>query len=687
MPIDLNPINQYDAMAEMPDTHLQLPFQEALLAAHEINRQNELGRQQAEQLDVLGKSFRALDWHKPELAQRRQEIYNTIDSLQNPVNRDFRSREYNDRLYKAKRDLQNELNYGKLAAGQQAYDQFTTAEKQILEDKNPMKASYRRNQLYNLNKGKSLEFDPQTGQWRQTEIPIDWEWKDLQDETSKWLKDINSDSFAKEIGWGGTPIEFTKMFREGKLDQLTKEKIKNSLYKRVAGDPNLLKSIEAEAFHFNRDPHQIIDNIVEGVASGAAYRKEDLNYQFIDDKLELHNAKKASDAQQSISTNILQTNPELVQDPSTVLPSWMTNSVDPSGKLAVVQSKDAVDNSRRVDRATETRWLELHPDQTSEDYRRLLRAEVQSGIEDKEISKIRQEEFKKTGAARYKEAIDKLGKFVNDHPGIASDLGVNNSNDLAKITLKDPNIQQEVFKRVKQLLLSDNAKSNILIEVPNQFANYEKTRILGAKDQPKDYNQYKFTLGTQDQPIPFKNLLDKLEDQGADFDGDIEKLEKAINDGSIEGYTPLAKNTIYSTKVVIKDVDGKTHSIYLEDNNLTKQRYMNNTINTLFEGNKKGFEHKSGEGSKIVRDLKGNYFASRTSIVQTPQGPQRQTRVYQVIPTKGGQFIPVPNDPGMDETTALRHFTTDYYLNHSGEAALRQTVTPKKQFESEDYTE
>jgi hypothetical protein len=298
---DFNPVNQYDIPAEMSSTFLELPFNAAMQAAQEINRQNELGRQRAEELNILGKNIKALEWDKPIVHQKRQSIYNTVDDLINQ--RDFRSREYNDRLFKARRDIQNEINYGELGAAQQRYDEYYKEVDRINKDvKEPVKRAYMIKQLEDINSKDPLKYNPNTGQYNHLKPVHDWEHKNINKTISEYGKDLEADTSI----WQGrykNVDDFYKEAASGTVESLARQKILERLAGAYSGDPDLQMSGAAlSTYHNYGDPQQeynaiipvkgedgkiyldtnknsVIGWAIEGYIQGKAYRKENIDFR------------------------------------------------------------------------------------------------------------------------------------------------------------------------------------------------------------------------------------------------------------------------------------------------------------------------------------------------------------------------------------------------------------------------
>lgn len=253
-------------------------------------------KQDAYKLQVAGlnKQTNALVNDIPGAVEDKKRIESQLEEL-GSIN-------YNDPIQQQKAvkgmlDIRNAFDkFGVLGARDDKKIRYDLAQKQIEEDKNDFKKSYRLAELkkLNLSPEKAIQFD-EKGRPLNTEIevPEDWEYKDK----TKWMSDTLKDVFAdtRSVNSGLTEDKAHQAilsYMNGNIEERTGKKIYDSLKARALSDPNLMKSIKAEALVYGVDPEVLFETALSGTVTGGQYKKSNLDNKYMTDRLAL---KKASD--------------------------------------------------------------------------------------------------------------------------------------------------------------------------------------------------------------------------------------------------------------------------------------------------------------------------------------------------------------------------------------------------------
>lgn len=187
--------------------------------------------------------------------------------------------------------------FGELGVREEKKKKYELQESEINKDKNDFKKAYRLKELkkINLSPENAIKFDSY-GRPVNTEIivPEDFEYKDLNKTLSEHLKDVTSD--MRSVNTNLTPEaaqEALMSYMNGNIEERTGEKIYNSLKQRAVADPNLMKSIEAEADYFNRDAKELFETALSGVVGGGKFRKSNLDKKYERDNMTEYKAKQS----------------------------------------------------------------------------------------------------------------------------------------------------------------------------------------------------------------------------------------------------------------------------------------------------------------------------------------------------------------------------------------------------------
>lgn len=171
-------------------------------------------------------------------------------------------------------------------------------EKEIIDkdrEKNPFKAAYRMAQLEQNAQDPNMAIKQgSNGGYENTSIkvPEDFEYKDKNKELSDWLKDEQFDETTHGLGLSPEQgHEALYSFIHGNTKELKGQQIYNDLLKRVQSDPNLQKSIEAEAYYFHKDPTELLNSALQGISSAGSFKRTELDKTLHDDSIEAARAK------------------------------------------------------------------------------------------------------------------------------------------------------------------------------------------------------------------------------------------------------------------------------------------------------------------------------------------------------------------------------------------------------------
>lgn len=288
-----------------------LPYE---LMADKLKKMQDLQDQYRGQVELLEKPFNFLS-NDTELAnQLKNDVVTKVDSLRNL---DYNNPASRDTIFKTIKDVRRMYDpQGEVGMVEGKFNQYQKYEKEI-QDANKdqdYKRAFLLKQLQQeaVSNERRITKDT-TGKYINTSVerPMDWNWKDAQDFSSKVLADVAYDTLTKG-GWQGTPAEAVSMFQSNEIDSRTKEKIMNALVQRAAGDKDLLMSVTAQGYDQVDDKGNRIDQtgffdveknafntntilgrIFEGTASGGAFKREKKNQQFITDQVAVDKAKHA----------------------------------------------------------------------------------------------------------------------------------------------------------------------------------------------------------------------------------------------------------------------------------------------------------------------------------------------------------------------------------------------------------
>lgn len=213
---------------------------------------------------------------------------------------------YNDPIQQQKAvkgmlDVRNAFDkFGVLGARDDKKIRYDLAQKQIEEDKNDFKKSYRLAELkkLNLSPEKAIQFD-EKGRPLNTEIeiPEDWEYKDKTKWMSETLKDVFADTRSVNSGLTEDKAHQAILsYMNGNIEERTGKKIYESLKARALSDPNLMKSIKAEALVYGVDPETLFETALAGTVTGGQYKKSNLDTKYRTDQLALSRAKTQDEA-------------------------------------------------------------------------------------------------------------------------------------------------------------------------------------------------------------------------------------------------------------------------------------------------------------------------------------------------------------------------------------------------------
>lgn len=204
-------------------------------------------------LELMDKPFNALENDMISAQADKQTVQSKLEALRNLDYNDSNNRTTIYNSIKEVRDMYGPQ--GEIGLKQAKYNQYN-AEMQRLDkmaEKDPVKASVLKMKLVHdaKDQDRAIQKDPTTGQYINTSItPLnDWEYKDTNDTFSKYLKDVMMEAGVISTGWQGTPADAVKMYQVVSKDERTKQKIDYALRNRVAGDPNLIMSAQADALN------------------------------------------------------------------------------------------------------------------------------------------------------------------------------------------------------------------------------------------------------------------------------------------------------------------------------------------------------------------------------------------------------------------------------------------------------
>lgn len=248
-------------------------------------------------IEGLDKQTGALSNDVPGAIEAKKLIESKLQSL--------RSLNYNDprEQQNAIKEVSNIKNtfgpLGQLGAREEKKKAFESAQKELEKDTNDFKKAYRLNQLkqLNLSPERAIQFDSY-GRPTNTDIiiPQDFEYKDKTKVFTELLKDVASD--AKSVNTNLTPEkaqEALMSYMNGNIEERTGQKIYNSIKERAISDPNLMKSIEAEAEYFGKNPNDLLETALQGVVGGGKFKKSNIDKKYQQDNMAEYRAKKADD--------------------------------------------------------------------------------------------------------------------------------------------------------------------------------------------------------------------------------------------------------------------------------------------------------------------------------------------------------------------------------------------------------
>lgn len=297
-------VNRYDVPADF--SYQPLPFEDVLRAGALKQKQQDIARQE---LDLLGKPFNALEQDTERAKAIKQEVDAKLDELSgsdltNPINR--------QKLHNLRRDLINRYGpQGDIGVIEANYNTAQTYKKHIIDKAKDLGWSENqlRQHLQDVDKSFSGTIGEE-GRFNYYQTPGLANYVNPNDWVSKALKDVESDTGVVGLSRYGSLNAVTDAWKHGKIETKTYNKIVNALANRAAGDTALLNSLEQEGrflgIQGNKNfissvdkdgniilnPNTTFGNILGGGASGAAFRKADMDYMQVDDPLALEKAKK-----------------------------------------------------------------------------------------------------------------------------------------------------------------------------------------------------------------------------------------------------------------------------------------------------------------------------------------------------------------------------------------------------------
>lgn len=265
--------------------------------------QNQLENQQKVQdaysLSVAGlnKETNALVNDIPGAMETKKQVEERLNQLKN-VN--FNDPRQQQTALKEISDIRNIFSpFGALGAREEKLKKYNKELEEINKDKNDFKKAYRLKQFkeLNLSPDAAIKMDAY-GKPTNTEIkvPDDFEYKDKTKVFSDLLKDVTSD--VTSVNSGLTPEkahEALLSYMNGNVEERTGEKIYNYLTNAASSDPNLMKSIEAEASYFGKDAKKLLNDAIEGAVNAGKFKKSTVDRKFQEDKLALKRAEKMDD--------------------------------------------------------------------------------------------------------------------------------------------------------------------------------------------------------------------------------------------------------------------------------------------------------------------------------------------------------------------------------------------------------
>lgn len=291
-------ISRYDKPAEqrLINTYVPLPFKELSGAlAYKQAKQD----QEVQSASILGQTTPALPQDVP-YAQKLDTYYqNKLDDLQN---QDLTSQEGQNELHNIRKEFQSDATYGQKAAITNRYNAYQGYKKSIEEDKN-MPDSQKQYLLNRLNQ-ETIQTplqNPETGEYNGIPAPQLFTWVDKDKFTQDVIKGIKEDS--RYSGLIPTSVanlpEFERAYREGKVSEVTYNKVLGTLANVYAGNPDLMRTVQAQASLEGRDPNQelqfiqkdnkgryrwnpntILGSTGAGYTTGAIYKQEDFDTTF-----------------------------------------------------------------------------------------------------------------------------------------------------------------------------------------------------------------------------------------------------------------------------------------------------------------------------------------------------------------------------------------------------------------------
>ncbi len=299
-------------------------------------------------IGALQQDIPAREYDKPDAFNLAKKVNSQLDGLRSLNANDPNQQKQIFEGIKQARNIMSPYGEGNAYKSRLVQDQ--SINKAIDEDKdltgeNAWMKTWSKNRFEQLNNPESnpVNYNPNTGQFNQIKAPEKLKPVDAKKEVHAVLDDISKDKSYQALGYGNTPVEFTKSYREGDVSGYGYQKVAQALLNRI-GEPDNIRTYQAKSetllgpgatdernfatfdkdgkfVKFNTDT--LLGRELEGSLIGKTSREEDFKTNFIKDDLGLYQAKKKDDLKDLNITTSSQS--EALPGSLTKLPSEIEN--------------------------------------------------------------------------------------------------------------------------------------------------------------------------------------------------------------------------------------------------------------------------------------------------------------------------------------------------------------------------